>query len=53
MSLLLVLLLVTTSLAGCAVSGSTITEEARCRQAGGMWRASTDSCEQNAGGAGY
>jgi len=54
MSLRFVLILVITSLAGCAVSGPGITEEVRCRQMGGVWRASTDFCEQSgSGGGGY
>jgi len=56
MSLLLGLLLAATTLAGCAAgSPATYTEEARCRQLGGVWRASTDFCDQSGsgGGGGY
>ena len=52
MSLLLGLLLAATTLAGCAGAPATYTEEARCRQLGGVWRASTDSCDQSGSGAG-
>jgi hypothetical protein len=55
MSLLLGLLLAAATLAGCAGAPATYTEEARCRQLGGVWRASTDFCDQSGagGGGGY
>ena len=50
-----ILLLVATLLAGCAGATATpITEEARCRQHGGVWRAATDYCDNSgSGGGGY
>jgi hypothetical protein len=54
MSLLFALILVAVSLAGCAASGPGITEEARCRHEGGMWRAASAYCDQSgSGGGGY
>ena len=54
MRLPVLLLLIVTSLAGCtAATGPSITEEARCRQTGGVWRAATSYCESGSGGGGY
>ncbi len=52
MSSTLLLLVAMTLLAGCAGAAATpVTEEARCRQTGGVWR--TDYCEVGSGGGGY
>lgn len=51
-----ILVLLLGLLGGCATagSGSMLTEEARCRQHGGVWRAATDYCDQSgSGGGGY
>jgi hypothetical protein len=46
----LVLLLLAVMVAGCGATGTQLTEEARCRQFGGMWRATY--CDQGGGGGG-
>ena len=48
-----ILLLIVTVLAGCSSSAPLMTEEARCRQTGGMWRAANNYCEQSGSGGGY
>ena len=48
-----ILLLIVTVLAGCSSTAPLMTEEARCRQVGGMWRAANNSCEQSGSGGGY
>jgi hypothetical protein len=54
MRLPILLLLGVTLLAGCtAATGTPITEEARCRQTGGVWRTGTNFCESGSGGGGY
>src|SRR4030095_15633341 len=48
----LLLLVALALLAGCAgTTATSVTEEARCRQTGGVWR--TDYCESGSGGGGY
>ena len=51
-----ILVLLLGLLGGCAAGAGSpmITEEARCRQLGGVWRAATDYCDQSgSGGGGY
>jgi hypothetical protein len=51
----LMLLLIALVLSGCAMTGAPMTEEARCVQEGGRWRA--NSCDpgvgDGGGGGGY
>ena len=47
------LLLIVTVLAGCSSTARLMTEEARCRQMGGMWRTANNYCEQSGAGGGY
>jgi hypothetical protein len=43
-----------TLLAGCtAATGTPMTEVARCRQTGGVWRTGSSLCESGSGGGGY
>jgi len=54
MRLPILVLLFATILAGCAMSGGpAVTEEARCRQQGGVWQTSSAYCESGSGGGGY
>jgi hypothetical protein len=51
-----ILVLLIALLAGCATGAGApmLTEEARCRQQGGVWRAATDYCDASgSGGGGY
>lgn len=48
-----ILLVVLTVVAGCSSTAPLMTEEARCRQLGGMWRAANNYCEQSGAGGGY
>ena len=51
-----ILVLLLGLLGGCAASAGTplITEEARCRREGGMWRAATSVCDTSgSSGGGY
>ena len=50
LSMLLLALIV---LAGCSSTAPLMTDEARCRQTGGMWRAANNYCEQSGSGSGY
>ena len=51
-----ILVLLLGLLSGCATGAGTpmMTEEARCRQHGGVWRPATDYCDSSgSGGGGY